>query len=465
MNKSTLKKINLKAYPIESVVESRINWADFKRLVELIVSDTRNRKLFEASPDVFLQMVDLDLDISSAKEALYVYLGKQKKADKGNPYIRKWRDIFRLLDADTKQRIRPANFSSEAFYEWMERKKKALAWESVPARRALSHYIVPIMFELTTGCTGQCKFCCFSTQPLTDVYLYTDENQQFWREILQITREELGEVASVGGCYCATEPLDNPDYEKFIEDFYQVFQTYPQTTTVKAVEKTQRMKHFMEYLGPERLRMLKLRFSVVSLEQLAKIYQKYSKEELAYVELLMNNPESIRSYSYSGRAREIYEEMEEKTFGSFPTACLIGFLVNLCQKTISLVAPRRPSEQYPLGMEVIAIKNFSTSEEYRQMIDTMIQEYMPQTLSEHHRVRFHSRIEILCKGNTTTFSGESIKRVMSLSKEAQAVIQCLQEHDYVIGEIFQEKSFSQFLKESVMQKLQYLYELGFVEVV
>jgi hypothetical protein len=95
----------------------------------------------------------------------------------------------------------------------------------------------------------------------------------------------------------------------------------------------------------------------------------------------------------------------------------------------------------------------------------MIQEYMPQKLSEHHRVRFHSRIKILCKGNTTTFSGEVIKRIMSLSKEAQAVIQCLQEKDSVIGEVFQEKSFSKFLKECVLQKLQYLYELGFVEVV
>ncbi|MDR0691004.1 MAG: radical SAM family RiPP maturation amino acid epimerase [Streptococcaceae bacterium] len=438
----------------------KLNWLDFKRLVELVSADLKNYKLFATNPEKFLTELALDLDPYLAKEAVDIYLKKRKLID--NPYLTQVRKLIQPIYNDIAQRVDIANFTAPQFQKWIQRKKKALAWESKEARKILSHFNAPVMFELSQGCSGQCDFCCLDTRVLTETYRYTEDNKKFWREILKVTKEEVGDAASVGACYFATEPLDDPDYEKFIADFYQIFQTFPQTTTVKGVANIKRIKRLMKQLGVEELQKAKLRFSIVSLEQLKAIYQNYTKEELACVELLMNNKESIYPYSDSGRARSFHKD--GKNFATAPSVCLIGFLVNLCGKTISLTTPRKPSKAYPLGMEIISSENFSTSEDYREVIRKMIKTYMPLKINKNHQLRFHSGISMKSKGNTVTFLGEKIKQSLSLSAELQTALKKLQNEVYLVNNIFKEKKYSNFLCKSVLNKLQYLYNLGFLEI-
>ncbi|MDR0614863.1 MAG: hypothetical protein LBF82_02770, partial [Lactobacillales bacterium] len=451
MSKSMVKKpLNLN--------NEKLNWLNFKRLVELVSADLKNYKLFEINPEKFLTEFALDLDPYLAKEAVDVYLKKRKSIN--NPYLRQARKLIQPIYDDIAQRIDIANYTAPQFQKWTQLKKKALAWESKKARKILSHFNAPVMFELSQGCSGQCDFCCLDTQPLTKTYRYTEDNQKFWREILKVTKEEVGATASVGACYFATEPLDNPDYEKFIVDFYQVFQTFPQTTTVKGAANVKRIKRLMNQLGLNELQKAKLRFSIVSLEQLKAIYQNYTKEELAYIELLMNNKESIHPYSDSGRARKLHSKRGgEEHFEAAPSVCLIGFLVNLCSKTISLITPRKPSKVYPLGMEIISSENFSTSKDYRDVIQKVMRTYMPLKINKNHKLRFCSGISMQSKGNTVIFWGDNIKRSLSLSKETQVIAKKLQKEVYLVNNIFKEKAYSIFLQKSILIQLQHLYDL------
>ncbi|MDR1522118.1 MAG: hypothetical protein LBS28_04625 [Streptococcaceae bacterium] len=455
MNKSVINQPS-------NLNKKKLNWIDFKRLIELISVDLKNYKLFEKNPEKFLVEFALNLEPYSAKEAVDIYLKKKKAVD--NPYIMQAYKIIQPIYDDLFKRVDISNFTFLKFQKWIQRKKKALAWESKEARKILSHFNAPVMFELNQGCSSQCDFCCLNTHPLTKIYPYTKENKKFWLEILKITKEEIGNAASVGACYFATEPLDNFDYEKFIADFYQVFYTFPQTTTVKGATNIKRIKQLMNQLGLEELQKAKLRFSIVSQEQLKLIYQNYTKKELAYVELLMNNKESIHPYSDSGRARNIHKKRGKKNFEAAPSVCLIGFLVNLCSKTISLITPRKPSNNYPLGMEIISSKKFLTPKEYRHIIRKTINIFMPFKINKNHKLRFHSGISIQSKGNIVTFLGENIKRSLSLSAESQTVLKKLQKEVCLIKNIFKEKKYSNFLRKSILNRLQHLYDLGFLEI-
>jgi hypothetical protein len=130
-----------------------------------------------------------------------------------------------------------------------------------------------------------------------------------------------------------------------------------------------------------------------------------------------------------------------------------------------LIAPRKPSKIYPLGMEIISSENFSTFEDYRDVIQKMMKIYMPLKIKKNHQLRFHSGISMKSKGNTVTFLGEKIKQSLSLSTEFQTVLKKLQNEVCLVNNIFKEKNYSDFLCKSVLNKLQYLYNLGFLEIV
>ena len=67
-----------------------------------------------------------------------------------------------------------------------------------------------------------------------------------WHDILSFAKEAIGPAAGWGTCYYATEPLDNPDYEKFADAFYDVFGVVPQLTTAAAMRKPERTKAYLE---------------------------------------------------------------------------------------------------------------------------------------------------------------------------------------------------------------------------
>jgi radical SAM family RiPP maturation amino acid epimerase len=159
----------------------------------------------------------------------------------------------------------------------------------------------PLCIEISDGCSVGCKFCAFSAKPLKSNFKYTKENTAEWRELLKALREIIGPAARWGTCYFATEPLDNPDYEKFCMDFHSVMGMFPQTTTAVPIRNIERTRKLLEIARANGCRVD--RFSILTLDTLAKVHEAFSPEELTNVELIVQNPESILNKSIAGRLR------------------------------------------------------------------------------------------------------------------------------------------------------------------
>ena len=96
--------------------------------------------------------------------------------------------------------------------------------------------------ELCEGCSVGCWFCGISALKLNGAWPYSDEHARLWRSVLRSLRKQLGDAAGNGFCYWATDPLDNPDYEKFCGDFADCFGIYPQTTTAQPMRDPDRFR-------------------------------------------------------------------------------------------------------------------------------------------------------------------------------------------------------------------------------
>ena len=55
-----------------------------------------------------------------------------------------------------------------------------------------------------------------------------EENRLLWHGILAAVLEIIGPAAGMGPCYFATEPFDNPDYERFMAGYREILGTVPQ---------------------------------------------------------------------------------------------------------------------------------------------------------------------------------------------------------------------------------------------
>lgn len=261
-------------------------------------------------------------------------------------------------------------------------------------KQDLGHF--PVSFELNKGCSVGCWFCGVSAPKLQDIFFYTAENAQLWRNILYSFKQVLGSAAGAGFCYCATDPLDNPDYEKFLGDFYDILGVFPQTTTAQPLKDPDRTRYLLK-LSLEKGCMLN-RFSIISLQKLEQLYQEFTPEELAFVGLVLQNPESGRLKSNSGRARQYSENKtlqkqlnQQSAAGT--TACVTGFLLNLVDRSVKLISPYPASDRYPHGYRVYEQGTFSNGEDLKLFIEKAIEIHMPLTVRGRDRLKFRSDLE------------------------------------------------------------------------
>ena len=122
---------------------------------------------------------------------------------------RKFRHVEELL-----QDCRP---SDERFARWRDDQIARCMLDLGPQYSSIIH--TPLVFELSKGCSVGCKFCGLNAGPLRELFRYTEENAALWKDILNRVKEMFGPAAGEAPLYFASEPLDNPDYEQFKEDF------------------------------------------------------------------------------------------------------------------------------------------------------------------------------------------------------------------------------------------------------
>ena len=349
-------------------------WPRLKRLMEYISADPAIREAaVKGDEESVFRLVGKDaLSAADLKEAIsgilaYQYPNQRKTDMTENRFF----DLLCAHDREIINRIKERYDDCTFRDPGMDRFNHSLYARTrvetplLRSRPFIRYY--PVMFELSEGCSVHCFFCALDAGRLQKNFLFTPQNEELFRGVLEVTRELIGDMASSAACYLSTEPLDNPDYEKFLLRFKEIFGYYPQTTTAAAERDPKRMRGFMEQLGKEEMEHHALRFSVRSLQQFRQIMDLYTPEELEDVELLFNHMESDTRFSDSGRVRMLPDHVREKLFlMNYSIVCLAGLCVNFASGTLRWIEPEVPCDEYPLGYRILEETSFQTVEEYRQ---------------------------------------------------------------------------------------------------
>lgn len=441
----------------------RAHYSEYKRLLELCQSCPDFTRDFFSSPRRTLQSLGFVLDEEACQEAIKVAVGKgDLKMGSQNLYLDLASDISKKLYMELGEKFKIDYFSNEDFKSWYLRQKSRILFESVSLRKNRSLFFSPISFELTDGCSVSCDFCCLAPGKLNGCFRYSENNAKLWKDILKISKEVIGQIAATGTCYFATEPFDNPDYEKFIVDFFNVFGFYPQTTTAKSTQNIGRTKHLMNMLGSKHLASASLRFSVVTKSQLKKIHEEFTPEELKNIDLLLNNPESMFGYIPSGRAFKLQETASGKKFVQKATnICTIGFVVNMVRRSIKLIAPKNPDTINSIGMKVYESINFTDALSFESAIYKLINKWMQQKVPFNKKL--YSTISYNRDGNYIVFKGDHIHKSVSISEACFKSFTHIA-RGYSMSNALKKENLSDFDRIRMMEFVQMFYNEGFIDL-
>ena len=270
-----------------------------------------------------------------------------------------------------------------------------------------------------------CDFCGLSAGRLKRVFGYTDENAELFRGVLKVLHEELGQAAGFGMMYFATEPLDNPDYERFEEDYFNEFGVIPQITTAvfdRNIERTRRLVHELDTKAG-----FIHRFSLRSLEMAETALREFTPEEMVSVELIAQYEESpyflpftvvgneIESKSKRTKTHENTRIMDEalaetldapilhneikrlkglKHVDPGTICCVDGFRVNMCKKTINILTPCHQNERFPNGISETEEVSFADAEDFREKLKWVIDEYMVEAVPSDEKLRLYDHLKL-----------------------------------------------------------------------
>lgn len=350
--------------------------AEAKRALELWTMEPGFQEKFLAAPKETLAAHGLSIDALSVKvlcvrEAALEY---QNRPPEDLPRVaRRYRGFLREKIAERERMARQTCVPTHpAFRAWRGRQLNR-CWAELGSRNG-SIIHVPMTFELDLGCSVGCPFCGIMAGRLQKVCPYDEENAALWRGVLAFVKETVGDAVGQATCYYGTEPLDNPDYEKFTDDFFEVFGIVPQLTTAVSMRNPERTrKYLFDVLKKERRVH---RFSVLSLDTLHKIFETFTMEELLCVELLPQFADAPHNkFAKAGRARENSLEHVEEDDGN-TIACVSGFVVNMAERSIRLITPCGSSAKHPTGEILVAKESFADLEDFKRVLVGMIDRYM-----------------------------------------------------------------------------------------
>lgn len=340
------------------------DFCQIKRFYERWVADKVFRSSFLLNPSQSLDLYKLKVCIEDVRplwdDSFEMSTSQNEKHSYFNTFSDKSLQSKNKLDADKI-------VGDSRFRDWRNRQINRCGSQFHPQyNSSIGHY--PVCFELSKGCSVGCWFCGISAPKLGDIFLHSKENSVFWRSILNLVKKYIGDDANSGFCYWASDPLDNPDYEKFCIDFYEILGKFPYTSTAQAHKYPERVKKIMD-LSFEKGRNIN-RFSVLSLKVLNQLHAQFTAEELVTVELAFQNPEALSRKASTGKASKIKNEDQDSIQSSI--ACVTGFLFNMVECTVKLISPCPASEEWPDGYIVFDEGAFSTITELEILIERMI---------------------------------------------------------------------------------------------
>lgn len=370
-----------------------------KRFLERWVADLKFREKYQDDPDAAIREYQLQVNPEHMRHLVDEAFANVPASDVP-PEVLAYRQFIRDKFA-YRESIRVKSASQNlTFRAWRERQMKRSLWELGPSRFAgLVH--APFCVELSKGCTVGCWFCGVGAERFEGNFLYTPEAGALWRSVLEVLQEVLGSAAACGFCYWATDPLDNPDYERFILDFRSVLGALPQTTTALAMRDPARTHSLLE-LSRNNGGTVE-RFSVLSPGMFDRILGEFSAEELLSVELIPQFQDKASPKVIAGKGREHRSRVlrqneslaQPQSFNDGGTiACVTGFLLNMVDRSVALISPCTASEQWPLGYIVFGRWHFTDAAGLRDILREVTSEYMPASLKAHDEVRLQPSLTV-----------------------------------------------------------------------
>ena len=358
---------------------------DFRKNVTIEPEKTLARYNLKIEPEAIRWLLDKEFVESQQAEGKPFPLSIQHYLDYNNAvtkWMRRWRDTTPDITLESDLRFRV----------WRERQMARNDSEiSKSGNAKIVH--APVCFELSKGCSVGCWFCGISAPRLGDIFYYSAENAKLWQEVLELMKEIVGAAAGSGFCYWATDPFDNPDYEKFVSDFHEILGVFPQTTTAQAMKDPARTRSLLKLSATKGF--THHRFSILSLKILDSLYEEFTAEELVHVGLVMQNKESLMNKALAGRALEKKQRKAHETNQEAddelaqPTiACVTGFLFNMVERSVKLISPCKASKRWPNGYKVYDEGTFADINDLKVLLERMITNHMPLSVRESDRIRF-----------------------------------------------------------------------------
>ena len=380
--------------------------AHAKRLLERWEGDDAFRALLEQDPEGAVRQYGLRADAVALRPVWDSHWDQTLPVD---PSVERYRAfILEKLAHRDELRTTSAPLASN-FHAWRTRQMVRTTSQLGPVK---SHGIVHplIAFELSKGCSVGCWFCGISAPKLGDLFPYTDANRGLWRDVCTVWREEIGPAAAQGFLYWATDPLDNPDYEKFCCDFHELCGYFPQTTTALPLRDVARTKRLLR-LSEERGCLLN-RFSLLTLKILDRVHAEFTAEELAFVELVLQIRKEALSKAVAGRALEKARKTVEGDYETSTIACVSGFLVNMVERTMKLISPVPASERWPLGYRIHGEGTFRDGEEFRTLLRALTStEVMPASVPREGRLAFRPDLTWQMEGEALVVSSHYLRQI------------------------------------------------------
>lgn len=366
--------------------------SEIKRYLEVYSGDEQFRMMVNSDSITLRKSAELagvHIDVSGLLPIFHPsYFNEKVSVDDARwPLAVKWQKYISEL-VEMRQRIvvvADTDGRSEKFDRWRLRQIRRVAYDLGLAGQGIVH--PPIAFELSSGCSVGCWFCGISADKFKGHFSLAGDGTAFWTGILAAAKSVLGEGLNSSFLYWATDPLDNPDYLGFLDEFYKVCGVYPQTTTAIPLRNKDLTLGVLD-----RWRIGQAtpnRFSIINSKVLRKVHENFSPRSLLTVELVLQHfGNATNSKTNAGRTFVSTQaggtpNTRKSHISEGSIACVSGFLVNLVERTVRLVSPCMPSDKYPNGYIVFDSKEFQTPTDLELIMRDMIDEYMPLEIAKH----------------------------------------------------------------------------------
>ena len=382
---------------------------EVKRFLERWSADDAFRAVAERDPVGAARSLGLSIDAIGLRPLWDREVAYATPADQLPLSFYRYRAFF-VEKVRMRDEMRATTDSADPRYaRWRERQMRR-AGSQLEGGQNDQIIHAPFCIELTQGCSVGCWFCGISAPKLGDLFLHTPENQALYIGVVDTLKEIFQAGAGKGFNYWATDPIDNPDYEKFMVDFHDRTGVFPQTTTALALKDVERTRRLLE-LSHEKGGQCD-RFSLLTLKQLLRVHQSFTPEELLYVEMVLQNQENTAPKVNAGRAvdgkeRKVNPGQHGNELRGGTIACVSGFLINMVNRTVKLISPCEADERWPLGYIIFDDARFADVAQFRDAVERMIDTHMTPTPRLEDPVAFFDYLQYQKRGNGFQLSSPS----------------------------------------------------------